>query len=114
MIVAPPGEPRAMNGRPPRSTIVGDMLLRGRLPAAGRFGSGVSGVGGAKSKSVISLLSRNPRPGTTIPLPPVCSMVRVYEATSPQRSVVTRWVVESPSVSPLAGLLVVIVEQLGW
>ena len=67
-----------MNGRPWRSTIVGDMLLRGRLPGRGRFGSGRRASVGVKSKSVISLLSRNPRPGTTMPLPPVCSMVSVY------------------------------------
>ena len=55
------------------------MLERGRLPAAGRFGSGAVPCVGAKLKSVSSLLSRNPRPGTTIPLPPVCSIVCVYD-----------------------------------
>ena len=39
MIVAPPGEPTAKSKRPCFSTIVGDMLERGRLPAAGRLGS---------------------------------------------------------------------------
>src|SRR5439155_22916189 len=52
MIDAPPGEPTAMNGLPFRSTIVGDMLDRGRLPAAGRFGSGALPCVGAKLKSV--------------------------------------------------------------
>jgi hypothetical protein len=40
MIEAPPGEPIARKGLPSRSTIVGDLLDRGRLPGAGRFGSG--------------------------------------------------------------------------
>jgi len=35
------------------------------------------GVAAAKSKSVISLLSRKPAPGTVIPLPASCSMVLV-------------------------------------
>src|SRR5207248_4715405 len=39
MIVAPPGLPTANSGCPLCSTIVGDMLERGRLPPAGRFGS---------------------------------------------------------------------------
>jgi hypothetical protein len=57
--------------------MVGAMLLRGRLPGAGRLGSGTVGSAGAKVKSVSSLLSRKPRPGTVIPLPPVCSIVSV-------------------------------------
>ena len=77
MIVAPPAAPTATNGRPSRSAIVGDMLERGRLPAAGRFGSGAVPWVGAKLKSVSSLLSRKPRPGTTMPLPPSCSIVFV-------------------------------------
>ncbi len=75
MIDAPPAAPTAKNARPWRSTIVGDMLDRGRFPAAGRFGSPEND--GAKSKSVSSLLSRKPRPGTTIPLPPSSSIVFV-------------------------------------
>ena len=39
MIVEPPGEPTAKSNLPFFSTIVGDMLERGRLPGAGRFGS---------------------------------------------------------------------------
>jgi hypothetical protein len=57
--------------------MVGDMLERGRLPPAGRLGSGSPDEGGAKSKSVSSLLSRKPRPGTTMPLPPSSSIVLV-------------------------------------
>ena len=76
MIVAPPGEPSASTGWPSASTIVGDIDERGRLPGPGRLGSG-AGLAGAKLKSVSSLLSRKPRPGTTMPMPPVCSMVSV-------------------------------------
>ncbi len=39
MIVEPPGEPTAKSNVPSFSTIVGDMLERGRFPPAGRFGS---------------------------------------------------------------------------
>ena len=39
MMVEPPGEPSARNGLPPRSTIVGDIDDRGRLPGWIRFGS---------------------------------------------------------------------------
>ena len=53
------------------------MLDRGRLPPAGRFGSGTPDWIGVKSKSVSSLLSRKPRPGTTIPAPPSSSIVFV-------------------------------------
>src|SRR3954469_17393408 len=101
MIDAPPGEPSARNGLPALSTIVGDIELRGRLPGPGRFGSGAVPWVGVKLKSVISLLSRKPRPGTTIPEPPVCSMVRVYSTTLPQRSATVRLVVCVFSVSPL-------------
>nr|BFE69436.1 hypothetical protein GCM10020092_027370 [Actinoplanes digitatis] len=98
MIVAPPGEPSARKGlRPSLSTIVGDIELRGRLFGPGRFGSGALPCVGVKLKSVISLLSRKPRPGTTIALPPVCSMVRVYSTTLPQRSATVRFVVLWPS-----------------
>src|SRR4051812_37379847 len=92
MIVAPPGEPTASTGVPSRWTIVGDMLERGRLPGAGELAR--PGVG---SKSVSSLLSRNPRPGTTIALPPVCSIVNVYDTTMPCASATVRCVVDGPS-----------------
>ena len=42
MIVEPPGEPRARNGLPSFSTIVGDIELRGRLPGSIRLGSAAS------------------------------------------------------------------------
>ena len=89
MIIEPPGEPTARNGRPPSSTIVGLIELRGRLPPSARFGWVVESM----SKSVSSLLSRKPRPGTTMPLPPVDSIVNVYETTVPLRSETTRCVV---------------------
>ena len=72
MIVEPPGEPSASTGRPWSKTIVGAMLERGRLPGAGEFAVPV-----VKLKSVSSLLSRKPRPGTVMPLPPICSIVNV-------------------------------------
>jgi hypothetical protein len=56
---------------------VGAIEDRGRLPGPGRFGSWTAGLAGAKEKSVNSLFSRKPRPGTVMPLPPVCSMVSV-------------------------------------
>ncbi len=56
MIVDPPGEPRPSHGRPPRSTIVGAIELRGRLPPCTRLGC----VREVKLKSVSSLLSRKP------------------------------------------------------
>src|SRR3954447_16767727 len=68
------------------------MLERGRLPAAGELG-----LPAVNSKSVSSLLSRKPRPGTTIPLTPVCSMVNVATTTLPFLSAVTRFVVLGPS-----------------
>jgi hypothetical protein len=54
---------------------VGAIDERGRLPPAGRFGSLSTLDAGAKLKSVSSLLSRKPRPGTVMPLPPICSIV---------------------------------------
>ena len=66
MIVAPPGEPTASHGRSSLSTIVGLIDERGRLPGPGRFGSGTPAVSGTKLKSVSSLLSRKPQPGTVI------------------------------------------------
>ena len=60
MIVAPPGDPTASTGRPSRNTIVGLIEDRGRLPGAGRLGSGTPSNSGSGLKSVSSLLSRNP------------------------------------------------------
>ena len=42
MMVDPPGEPSASTGSPSRSTIVGDIELRGRLPGWIRLGSSSS------------------------------------------------------------------------
>src|SRR3954447_16582574 len=106
MIDAPPGVPTASTGRPLRSTIVGAIDERGRLRAAGEFA-----LPGVKSKSVSSLLSRKPRPGTTIPLPPVCSIVNVYSTTLPLASAIVMFVVFGPSVdvdtvpAPVSGQL---------
>src|SRR5690242_17039258 len=97
MIVAPPGLPTVSHGRPRRRTIVGAMLERGRLPPCGRLGSGEPSAGGAGSKSVSSLLSRKPYPGTAIPLPAICSIVLVKATTLPSRSTTVRWLVEVPS-----------------
>src|SRR3979411_2165442 len=96
MIVEPPGEPIARYGSPCARTMVGDTELRGRLPGAGRLGSGALPCVGVKLKSVNSLLSRKPRPGTTMALPPVCSRVRVYSTTLPHRSATVRFVVCEP------------------
>ena len=79
MIIEPPGQPSASTGRPSLNTIVGLIELRGRLPPSTRLGW----VRESKLKSVSSLLSRNPKPGTTIPLPPVDSIVNVYVTTFP-------------------------------
>src|SRR5690349_1407366 len=77
--------------------IVGLIDERGRLPGPGRFGSGTPGASGAKLKSVSSLLSRNPQPGTVMPEPPYCSIVVVNDTTLPHRSDTDRLVVERPS-----------------
>src|SRR5439155_5799442 len=47
----------------------------------------------SKLKSVSSLLTRNPKPGTTIPAPPICSIVKVYDTALPLRSTTDRCVV---------------------
>src|SRR3954469_17420331 len=91
MIVEPPGEPTVRNGLPSRVMIVGDIDERGRLPPSTRFGCVVE----SKLKSVSSLLSRKPQPGTSKPEPPVDSIVNVYETTLPHLSDVTRCVVVS-------------------
>ena len=69
---------------------------RGRLPASTVFGSVALRT---KLKSVSSLFSRKPRPGTVIPEPPVCSMVRVYATALPHWSTTERCVVDTFSVS---------------
>ena len=96
MIVDPPGEPTTNRTSPSSSTIVGDIDDRGRLPGSTMFGS----VGfGRKLKSVSSLFSRKPRPGTVMPDPPVDSIVSVYATALPHWSTTERCVVETPSVS---------------
>ena len=52
--------------------MVGDIELRGRLFACTEFA-----VPGGKLKSVSSLLSRKPRPGSRMPEPAICSIVFV-------------------------------------
>ncbi|MNW51332.1 hypothetical protein D3C74_288160 [compost metagenome] len=74
MMVEPPGEPMASTGSPSCRTMVGAIEERGRLPGSMRFGSCGSYT---VEKSVSSLFSRKPRSGTTMPEPPVCSMVNV-------------------------------------
>src|SRR3954471_2723920 len=92
MIVAPPGEPSATTGLPWRVTIVGENEEPGRLAGSTRVGCVVE----ARLKSVISLWSRQPQPGTTMPEPPVDSIVNVYDATLPLRSATVRCVVDRP------------------
>src|SRR3954468_7915063 len=95
MMVEPPGDPTARTGLPCLSTIVGDIEDRGRLSGSIRVGA----FGWyAAVKSVSSLLSRKPRLGTTMPEPPVCSMVSVYSTTLPHLSATVRLVVLVPSV----------------
>src|SRR3954468_14547531 len=74
--------------------MVGEMLERGRLPGAGELAVPV-----VKLKSVSSLFSRKPKPGTTMPLPPVCSIVNVYSTTLPARSLTVRFVVDPTRVA---------------
>ena len=94
MIVDPPGEPTTKRTSPSSSTIVGDIDDRGRLPGSTMFGSAGFGT---KLKSVSSLFSRKPRPGTVIPDPPVDSIVSVYATALPHWSTTERCVVEMPS-----------------
>ncbi len=78
------------------------------MPGWIRLGSLLSNT---VEKSVSSLLSRKPRFFTSIPEPPVCSMVRVYSTTLPHLSVTVRLVVSTFSVSaalPSAVRLVVV------
>jgi len=89
MIVAPPGEPSTRNGLPSFRTIVGLIELRGCFPPSTWFAVPVE----SKLKSVSSLLTRNPKPGTTIPAPPICSIVNVYDTPLPLRSTTDRCVV---------------------
>ena len=60
MIVAPPGEPRAMKGRPFCRAIVGEIDERGRLPPASWLAPRGLVPSADRLKSVSSLLSRKP------------------------------------------------------
>ena len=85
MILEPPGDPVTSSRlSSPSSTIVGDIELRGRFPGCTRLaiGSPFPPVA-AKEKSVSSLLSRNPPPGTMTPLPNELSMVVVIDRAFP-------------------------------
>mmetsp|Transcript_6866 Transcript_6866/g.24427 ORF Transcript_6866/g.24427 Transcript_6866/m.24427 type:complete len:204 (+) Transcript_6866:116-727(+) len=115
MILLPPGDPSAMNGTlvpfTLRSTSVGDIDERGRLPPSvaasaptavrrailppcTRLGlAEPSGKSGIASKSVSSLLSRKPRPGTTTAAPRFSSMVVVHDTTLPCTSAIEKCVV---------------------
>ena len=99
MIIEPPGDPRRARACPSRRRSSGDIELRGRLPPSARFGC----VSESKLKSVSSLLSRKPQPGTTMPLPPVDSIVNVYATTLPQGSETVRCVVEPSPAAVDAG-----------
>src|SRR4030095_7232516 len=99
MMVDPPGEPSARNGLSSFRMIVGDIDERGRFPGAMRFGSvGLGGLGAA-GQSVSWWFGGKPRRGTTMPEPPVCSIVSVYSTTLPHLSETVRLVVEIFSVS---------------
>ncbi len=95
MIWLPPGEPSASTGRPSRSTMVGVIEERGRLPGSTRLAIGTPSCWLAKEKSVSSLFSRKPPAISREPKP--FSMVEVMESTLPAASTMTRWVVEGSS-----------------
>src|SRR3954463_4439380 len=99
MMVAPPGDPTARSGRPLRRTIVGAIEDRGRLRPASWVAPRGLVPSGPRLKSVSSLLSRKPKPGTTMPLPPVCSIVKVYSTTLPALSGTVMFVVEPTRVA---------------
>ena len=74
MMVRPPGLPVTIISLPSLAMMAGVMLESMRFPGTARFGSvpiRPSGVvrPGTALKSPISLLSRNPAPGTTIAEP---------------------------------------------
>src|ERR671918_1881925 len=100
MIMDPPGEPTASTGSPSSSTIVGLIELRGRFRPSTLLGWPTR----SKLKSVSSLFSRKPHPGTVIPFPPVDSIVYVYVTTFPHRSATVRWVVFSPPAAVAAAV----------
>lgn len=72
----------------------GDIELRGRLPGSTRLATGAPlSSTGAKEKSVSSLLSRKPKPGTITPLPNEDSTVVVIDSALPKRSMMETWLV---------------------
>src|SRR3954447_19749330 len=99
MIVAPPGEPTARNGRLLRRTIVGAIDERGRFLPVSWFAPRGLVPSEPRLKSVSSLFRRRPWCGPTVPLPPGCSIVNVYSTTLPARSVTVMLVVEPTRVA---------------
>src|SRR5262245_24710542 len=102
MICDPAGDPSARTGLPPCSTRVGDMLLRGRFPAAIAFSSppvtpNLLGTPGFAEKSSISLFSTKPAPRTTTPEPSQPLIVWVDETTLPSLSAIVKCVVSGDS-----------------
>ena len=74
MMRDPPGEPATRIVRPSRVTMVGDMLLNGRLPGAIALASPCTrpnrlGTPGLMVKSSISSFSKNPVPSGTTTAP---------------------------------------------
>ena len=102
------GDDRRAAGRAERqerlAVLQHDRRATSRTAAACRAGSGWGRPRRTTvEKSVSSLLSRKPRPGTMMPEPPVCSMVSVYSTTLPHLSATVRLVVEMFSVSGVVG-----------
>ena len=108
MMVALPGEPNPTTGRPSRSSRVGVMLDRGRRKGATSFGANrglaeelATAPAGTRLKSVSSLFSISPQPGTMMPLPQAYSMVLVTTTILPWASITLKCVVLRPfSSSP--------------
>ena len=102
MMRGPPAAPATRRTLPSATTIVGDMLLRGRLPGWGRFLSDCRrpyalGLPGIVVKSSISLFSANPNPGTTTIEPKVMLIVSVQATAMPFSSITDRWLVPPSS-----------------
>ena len=94
MMVLPPGEPSTASSSPLcLNTIVGDIELRGRLPASTRLATGRPASSLArKEKSVSWLLSRKPR--TSWKLPKADSMEVVIDTALPPASTIETWLVD--------------------
>ena len=92
MMLGPPGEPTDSRNLPFRSkTMVGDMALRGRLPAAGALATGSPSNTGCREKSVRVLLSR--KPFTIVLAPNTDSTEVVMAITWPLLSTMVMWLV---------------------